>query len=177
MPTIAWPWSTLRVRSRGPLPAIMRASAPPRQPAGRRVLQIGAPGGGCSIFRGGRAARPVASLEGGRRHAMTRPQFLRWCLATTVALAVVAPAAFAAPDRASSRMRALPARMTVQVRAEAADAVLDSLVNASYARGYALVYRDPARMRVRMEKPAMLGEVGALGWKYEDTERRWLDFE
>jgi len=92
-------------------------------------------------------------------------------------LTLAPPAGHAAPERASSRMRTLAGRMTVEVPADAEGVVLDSLVHAAAARGYALVSQDPEKMRVRLEKPATLGEVGALGWKYQNTERRWLDFE
>jgi hypothetical protein len=67
--------------------------------------------------------------------------------------------------------------MQVELRADAEPVLLDSLVTAAAARGYVLVARDADRERIRLERPATLGEVGALGWQFEDTERKRLEFE
>jgi len=55
--------------------------------------------------------------------------------------------------------------------------VLDTLTAMAAAHGYVLVARDPARLRVRLEKPATLGEVNAAGWTFQDTERKRMVFE
>lgn len=94
-----------------------------------------------------------------------------------IVLALWAVPVVAAPSRPSSRIRSLAGRIEITVRADAAPAVLDSLAAAATRLGYEVVSNDAAGMKLRLEKPATLGEVGPLGWKFEGTERRRLDFE
>jgi hypothetical protein len=90
---------------------------------------------------------------------------------------VVVPAAVAAPSRASSRIRALAGRMEAVIRAGDEAAVLDSLTVRAARLGYALAERDSDDVRVRLEMPAVAGEVTPLGARFEGTERKRLRFE
>jgi hypothetical protein len=92
-------------------------------------------------------------------------------------LVVLAVPAGAAPSKPSSRIRALAGRIEVPVRADSAPAALDSLALAAARLGYELAELDREELRLRLEMPATLGEVGPLGWKFEGTERKRLDFE
>jgi len=90
---------------------------------------------------------------------------------------VVVPSAWAAPSRASSRMRNLPGRMDVVVGPVDEQAILDTLSVRASRLGYAVAERDTDDVRLRLEKPAVLAEVAPLGTRFEGTEQKRLLFE
>src|SRR5512140_21074 len=105
------------------------------------------------------------------------PLLLLAVLAVLGVLAVTSAPGRADRLKASSRIRDLRGRMQYEVRAAPPAAILDSLTAAAAGHGYDLVARDPARLRIQLEKPATLGEVGAMGWKFENTERKRILIE
>jgi hypothetical protein len=107
---------------------------------------------------------------------MTRLASTAVFLLLLAASGLLAPA-LAAPSRVSSRMRSLANRMETAVRADAESVALDTIAVRALRLGYELVSSDREHMRLRLEKPATLAEVGGLGRSFEGSERKRLDFE
>ena len=114
---------------------------------------------------------------------ITKRLVLPLALCALVAAAGLDPFGFgagpagAAPSSASSRMRSFDGSIEVVVGADAEAYALDSIAVQAIRRGYAEVPGDRERLRLRFEKPATLEDVSALGQRYENTERRRLEFE
>jgi hypothetical protein len=107
---------------------------------------------------------------------MTRRTRTLLCLLLLV-VPLFARSSFAAPSRASSRMRALSGTMEVLVRADAEPAILDSIEIAAFRLGYETIVRDRKKLRLRLEKATTLAELKMLSLDSADRGSKRLDFE